>query len=106
MRLDKSEARGDDRLWVRRVLMAKRIDISSSERIGVLTRLMEQMVGLSEPQQAIDLFSEGMRLVNEPMSAVQLSTRELGVGEYRIVRLASADGVEHVTPGKSWDYHT
>jgi phosphoserine phosphatase RsbU/P len=84
--------------------MAKRIDISSSKRIGVLTQLMEQMVGLSEPQQAIDLFSQGMRLVYEPMSAVQLSTRELGVGEYRIVRLASSDGVEHVTPEKSWDY--
>jgi sigma-B regulation protein RsbU (phosphoserine phosphatase) len=86
--------------------MAKWIDISSSERIGVLTRLMKQMVGLSEPQQAIDLFSEGMRLVNEPMGALQLSTRELGAGEYRIVRLASSDGVEHVMPGKSWDYRT
>ena len=85
--------------------MAKRIDISSSQRIRILTGLMEQLVGLSEPQQAIDLFSQGMRLVYEPTSAIQLSTRELGVGEYRIVRLMGSDGREHVTPGPSWDYH-
>jgi sigma-B regulation protein RsbU (phosphoserine phosphatase) len=65
---------------------------------------MEQMAGLSEPQQAIDLFSQGMRQVYDPTCAVQLSTRGLGVGEFRIVRLANSDGVEHVAPGKSWDY--
>jgi sigma-B regulation protein RsbU (phosphoserine phosphatase) len=85
--------------------MAKWIDISASERIGVLTRLMEQMAGLTQPQHVIDLFSQGMRQVFQSTSALQLSTRELGVGEYRIVRLANSDAAEHVVPGKSWDYH-
>ncbi|MDB5322358.1 MAG: Stage sporulation family protein, partial [Phycisphaerales bacterium] len=86
--------------------MAKQIDISSSHRIGVLTRLMEEMGGLSEPQEAIDLFQEGMRQAYEPLGAVQLSTLDLPPGEYRIVRMAGADGTDHQPSRPPWDYRS
>src|SRR5258706_9031122 len=86
--------------------MAKAVDISTSRRIGVLTALMEKMGGLSEPQQAIELFEQGMREAYEALGTVHLSTLELGAGEYRISRLAGGNGVEHVSSRPPWDYRT
>src|SRR5258706_8315699 len=84
--------------------MAKAVDISTSRRIGVLTALMEKMGGLSEPQQAIELFEQGMREAYEALGTVHLSTLELGAREYRISRLAGADGVEHEPTRPPGDY--
>src|SRR5258705_8367647 len=84
--------------------MSKIIDISSSKRVGVLTRLMEEMGTLTDPREAMDVFAAGMRQAYDPLSAVYLSTVELRPGEYRISRLVTADGVDHVPWSLAWDY--
>jgi len=68
--------------------MATFVDISSSRRIELLSRLMEDMAGLVQPDEAMDLFSRGMRQAYEGLSAIQLSTVSLQAGEFRVTRMA------------------
>jgi sigma-B regulation protein RsbU (phosphoserine phosphatase) len=85
--------------------MARVIDISASRRIGVLTRLVEDMGRLSDPLEAFDAFYRGMREAFDPRNAVQLSTLGLAPGEFRIFGLR-AGGVERVVNASPWDYRT
>jgi sigma-B regulation protein RsbU (phosphoserine phosphatase) len=85
--------------------MARVIDISASRRIGVLTRLVEDMGRLSDPLEAFDAFYRGMREAFNPMNAAQLSTLGLGPGEFRVFGLRAA-GVERVVNPSPWDYRT
>src|SRR4051812_21381324 len=87
--LDKTRTATDDEpvtgpLLVRGSRMARVIDISASRRIGVLTRLVEDMGRLSDPLEAFEAFYRGMREAFDPMNAVQLSTLGLAAGEFRV----------------------
>jgi sigma-B regulation protein RsbU (phosphoserine phosphatase) len=84
--------------------MARVIDISSSRRIGVLTRMMEEIGRLSDPLEAFTTFSQGMRLAFENVTVAQLSTVGLPPGQFRVFGARSADGVSHVAATDPWDY--
>jgi sigma-B regulation protein RsbU (phosphoserine phosphatase) len=84
--------------------MANVLDISSSRRIELLTRLMREMAELSNPTDAIEVFSRGMQMTYESVRGVHLSTLGLAPGEYRVSRLATSGGVEHLPPGAALDY--
>ncbi len=83
--------------------MAKAVDISTSRRIGVLTALMEKMGGLSEPQQAIELFEQGMREAYEALGTVHLSTLELGA-RGRACANSTAVGLSHAAGSERRDF--
>jgi sigma-B regulation protein RsbU (phosphoserine phosphatase) len=65
---------------------------------------MEEMGELTDPRQAMDVFAAGMRQAYDPLSAIYLSTLQLRPGEYRISRLVTADGVDHVPWRLAWEY--
>ena len=77
--------------------MAKVLDISSSQRIASLVRLMSEMGQLADPVDAMELFGRGIQIAYDSVGAVRLSTLGLADGRYRVSRLATADGVEHLT---------
>jgi sigma-B regulation protein RsbU (phosphoserine phosphatase) len=83
--------------------MATFVDISSSRRIELLTKLMEEMAGLVQPDEAMDLFSRGMRQAYEGLSAIQLSTVSLQAGEFRVTRMATSGGDELVSLPSNWE---
>src|SRR5436190_7771684 len=84
--------------------MPHELDISASGRVASLTRLMADMVGVTDARAALELFKEGMRRTYPPVCAAHVSTRGLAPGEYRVVRLTSADGHDHGPAGGPWDY--
>jgi sigma-B regulation protein RsbU (phosphoserine phosphatase) len=84
--------------------MARVIDISTSRRIGVLTRMMEEVGRLSDPLEAFAAFSNGMRAAFERANVAQVSTLGLPPGEFRLFGVRTADGVDHVAAGNPWDY--
>src|SRR5260221_2460392 len=84
--------------------MSKIVDISSSKRVGLLTRLMTEMGNWTDPRESMDVFARGMQQAYEPLTAIYLSTLKLPAGEYRILRLVTADGTDHVPWRPGWDY--
>jgi sigma-B regulation protein RsbU (phosphoserine phosphatase) len=76
--------------------MPRIIDISASRRAALLTQLMQEIGSLSDPVQAFAALSQGLREAFDPINVAQLSTLNLGAGEFRIFALRTADGVEHV----------
>ena len=84
--------------------MPKPLDISASQRIGIFTRLLDQLARVDDPWEAIEAFMTGMRQTYGAVAAVHLATRGLAPGEFRIARLQTPDGVDHVSPGVTWDY--
>ena len=85
------------------VRMARVIDISSSRRIGVLTRMVGDMGRLVDPLAALDAFARGMHEAFDPRYVAQLSTFDLAPGEFRVFGLR-ADGVDHLANADPWDY--
>ena len=86
--------------------MAKPLDISAAQRIEIFTGLLERIGRVSDPWEAIDAFSDGMGQAYGPVAALHLSTRGLGVGDFRLTRFRTPDGVDHVPPRVAWEDHT
>jgi sigma-B regulation protein RsbU (phosphoserine phosphatase) len=80
----------------------KRLDVSTNPRIPVLMELVNSMNRFSDPWQLLEAFIAAMRRVYGSRCYVQLSTRGLPPGEYRIVRMQTHDGVEHVDWQPVW----
>src|SRR5688572_7945024 len=81
--------------WTIAPVTGNRADISSSGRIGMLTRLMSEIGRLTDPREAFELFARGLRQVFDTVTVAQLSTLGLPPGRFRIFALRTADGVEH-----------
>jgi sigma-B regulation protein RsbU (phosphoserine phosphatase) len=82
--------------------MATIIDPSSSRRITLLTQLMEEMTRVKTPGDVVDVLSRGFQQAAEPVASLHLSTRGLEPGQFRIHRLATPGGGEHVAATDPW----
>jgi sigma-B regulation protein RsbU (phosphoserine phosphatase) len=78
------------------------IDPSSSRRIAMLTQLMEEMTRIQHPRDVLDALSRGFQRVFATVAAVHLSTRGLPTGQFRVHRLTTPGGIDHVPPGDPW----
>src|SRR3954468_7184503 len=78
------------------------IDPSSSRRIALLTQLMEEMTRIQHPRDVLEVLSRGFQRVFATVAAVHLSTRGLESGQFRVHRLSTPDGVEHVDASDPW----
>ena len=74
----------------------KRVDISHNPRIPVLMELVNSMNRFNDPAELLETFIRAMRRAYGARCYVQISTRGLAPGEYRILRLRTADDIEHV----------
>ena len=72
------------------------LDVTSNARIPRLVELMNAITAYSDPGQLLDRFISSMRSMYGRRGFVQLSTRGLEPGQYRIARMKAHDDAELV----------
>lgn len=74
----------------------KSLDLSDNPRIPVLMELVNSMHRFTDPRDLLNAFVAAMRRAYGSRGYLQLSTRGLPAGNYRISRLLSKDNIDHV----------
>jgi phosphoserine phosphatase RsbU/P len=75
------------------------IDISTNTRIPLLMKLMQSVPHVSDPHELVRNFVDGLNRAYGDRAYIQISTRGLEAGEYRIQRLLSEQGVDLIDRG-------
>ncbi len=78
------------------------IDISGNSRIPILMETMGAVSRATDPEQVIDLFSQGMIRLNGRRGLMAINTRDLQPGQYRITRLVHDDGTHEIESKTAW----
>jgi sigma-B regulation protein RsbU (phosphoserine phosphatase) len=74
----------------------RELDLSTNPRIPLLVELVRSMGRCNNPRQLLECFVDAMRRAYSPRCYVQLATRGLGAGQYRVHRLLTEGGRELV----------
>jgi len=80
----------------------KRVDLSRNQRIPVLMELVNSMNRYSDPWELLETVIVAMRRIFGARAYVQVSTRGLPPGEYRIMRIQTQDETDHVDVQAAW----
>ena len=85
--------------------VATALDVSSSERVGLMMDLVVKLSRAHDPQEVLRVFADGFRRVQSFNAYLSLSIRGLKAGQYKITRFLSdfADGsLQGVDPWSRW----
>ena len=80
----------------------KFVDLSGNSRMARLMDLTRELRGCQSPYEAADVQPVFAGLTARPCAHVVLSTAGLPAGQYRVWRLLTDDGVEHVELRNPW----
>lgn len=78
------------------------VDLSGNSRIPILMETMGAVSRATDPEQVIDLFSQGMIRLNGKRGLLAINTRDLAPGQYRITRLMHDDGTYEIDSKTAW----
>ena len=78
------------------------VDLSGNQRVAILMETMGAVSRATDPEQVIELFSQGMMRLNGRRGLMAINTRGLQPGQYRITRLVHDDGEKVIDSSTAW----
>lgn len=78
------------------------IDMSGNERLAILMQTIGAVSRATDPDEVVDVFSNGMVQLNGRRGLVAINTRGLALGEYRITRLTHDDNTRVIESRAAW----
>ncbi len=81
------------------------VDLSANPRIPVLLDMVDSLSRITDPNEVLERFIGGMRRAYGSRCFVEISTRGLTHGYYRISRVLTPDGLELSKVAGPWNSH-
>ena len=81
------------------------VDLSGNPRIPVLLEMVDSLSRITDPNEVLEKFIGGLRRAYGSRCFVEISTRGLTHGHYRISRVLTPDGLELSKVAGPWNSH-